>query len=149
MAALPVSADPRPYVLAELTWRDVQAAAYDVVVLPWGATEAHNRHLPYGTDTIETERIAHESAKLAWQAGARVVVLPAIPLGVQTGQLDIPFCLNINPSTQAAVLRDLAHALSGHGIRRLVILNGHGGNDFKAMIRELRSAAWCRVQQRP
>src|SRR5437867_7924131 len=130
----------RPYVLEEVTWTSVTAARYDVAVLPWGATEAHNRHLPYGTDTIEARSIAIEAARLAWERGAKVVVLPAVPFGVQTGQLDIPLCLNLNPSTQALVLRDLATALAGQGVPKLVVLNGHGGNDFKQMIRELQPA---------
>jgi creatinine amidohydrolase len=95
----------RPYILAETTWKTVREMAYDVAVLPWGATEAHNYHLPYGTDNFESEHIAAEAARLAWDAGARVVVLPIVPFGVQTGQLDIPFCLNLYPSTQVAVLR--------------------------------------------
>ena len=128
----------RPYILAETTWKTVREMAYDVAVLPWGATEAHNYHLPYGTDNVESDYIAAEAARLAWDAGARVVVLPVVPFGVQTGQLDIPFCLNLNPSTQAAVLADLAKSLEGQGVRKLVILNGHGGNDFRAMIRELQ-----------
>lgn len=128
----------RPYILAETTWKTVRELACDVAVLPWGATEAHNTHLPYGTDNVESEHIAAEAARLAWDAGARVVVLPIVPFGVQTGQLDIPFCLNLNPSTQAAVLGDLARSLEGQGVRKLVILNGHGGNDFRWMIRELQ-----------
>jgi creatinine amidohydrolase len=107
-------------------------------VLPWGATEAHNLHLPYSTDNVETERIAALAAERAWQEGAKVVVLPVVPFGVNTGQLDIPLCININPSTQALVLRDVATALAGQGIPKLVILNGHGGNDFRQMIRELQ-----------
>src|SRR5213596_1070599 len=128
----------RPYILNELTWKTVQATRYEVAVLPWGATEAHNLHLPYATDNIETERIAAEAARLAWERQARVVVLPVVPFGVNTGQLDIPLCLNLNPSTQALVLRDLATALAGQGVPKLVILNGHGGNDFRQMIRELQ-----------
>lgn len=128
----------RPYVLEEVTWPTVTATRYDVAVLPWGATEAHNRHLPYGTDTMATRAIAVEAARLAWERGAKVVVLPAVPFGVQTGQLDIPFCLNVNPSTQQHVLGDLARALDGQGITRLVVMNGHGGNDFRPMIRELQ-----------
>jgi len=128
----------RPYILAETTWKTVRETQYEVAVLPWGATEAHNYHLPYGTDNIQCEYIAAEAARLAWDAGARIVVLPNIPFGVQAGQLDIPFCLNIYPSTEAAVLEDLARSLEGQDIRKLVILNGHGGNDFKAMIRELQ-----------
>jgi creatinine amidohydrolase len=65
------------------------------------------------------------------------MVLPTVPFGVNTGQLDIPLTLNINPSTQFAILSDLAHALAGQGVRKLVVLNGHGGNDFRQMIREL------------
>jgi creatinine amidohydrolase len=129
---------PRPYILNELNWKTVRETRYEVAVLPWGATEAHNFHLPYATDNIETEAIGAESARRAWERGARVVLLPAVPFGVNTGQLDIPLCLNLNPSTQAAVLRDLAHALAGQGVKKLVILNGHGGNDFRQMIRELQ-----------
>lgn len=127
----------RPWVLAECTWAAVRAEAYEVAVLPWGATEAHNTHLPYGTDTIESEAIAIAAAGRAWEQGARVVVLPAVPFGVQTTQREIPFCLNMNPSTQLALLRDLCESLAPHGIRKLVILNGHGGNDFRQIIREL------------
>ena len=129
---------PRPYILAETNWKSVAATDYQVAVLPWGATEAHNYHLPYATDVIECDRVAAESARIAWERGARVVVLPTVPFGVNTGQLDIKLCLNMNPGTQAALLRDLTHALEGQGIHKLVILNGHGGNDFRQMIRELQ-----------
>jgi len=128
----------RPYILAEAPWKFVSGAAYDVAVLPWGATEAHNFHLPYGTDVVESDHVAAESARVAWERGARVVVLPTVPFGVNTTQLDIPFCINMNPSTQAALLGDVASALDGQGVRKLVIVNSHGGNDFKQMIRELQ-----------
>ena len=128
----------RPYLLSEATWKSVRDTRYDVAVLPWGATEAHNFHLPYGTDNIETEAIAARAAERAWQKGAKVVVLPNVPFGVNTGQLDIPLCVNMNPSTQALVLRDVATALAGQGVPKLVVLNGHGGNDFRQMIRELQ-----------
>src|SRR5688500_14983254 len=91
----PVTA--RPYILAETTWKTVRETRYEVAVLPWGATEAHNFHLPYATDTIQCDALAAESARVAWEAGARVVVLPTVPFGVQTTQLDIPLCLNMNP----------------------------------------------------
>jgi creatinine amidohydrolase len=129
---------PRPWLLAETNWKTVSATDYQVAVLPWGATEAHNYHLPYATDVIECDAVAEAAARIAWQSGARVVVLPTVPFGVNTGQLDIKLCLNMNPSTQAALLRDLAHALETQGILKLVLLNGHGGNDFRQMIRELQ-----------
>ena len=128
----------RPYVLAETTWKFVRHTSYEVAVLPWGATEPHNFHLPYATDNIESEHVAIEAARIAWEQGARVVALPGVPFGVNTGQLDLPLTLNVNPSTQMALLGDLARALAGQGIRKLVVLNGHGGNDFRQMIRELQ-----------
>src|SRR5436309_214663 len=131
----------RPFILSEITWKTVDSTQYELAILPWGATEAHNYHLPYATDTIQCDHIAAEAARRAWDAGARVVVLPTVPFGVQTGQLDIPLCLNLNPSTQAAILADVAKSLDGQGVRKLVILNGHGGNDFRQMIRELQPQA--------
>jgi len=128
---------PRPYVLAETNWNTVREHAYEVAILPWGATEAHNYHLPYATDIIQSEHIAAESAGRAWEAGARVVALPCIPFGVNTGQLDIRLDINMSPSTQFAVLRDIVQSLARQGIPKLLILNGHGGNDFRQMIREL------------
>jgi len=128
----------RPFLLNELTWQTVRDVRYEVAVLPWGATEAHNFHLPYSTDNVETEAIAARAAERAWQQGAKVVVLPVVPFGVNTGQLDIRLCINMNPSTQALLLRDVAKSLAGQGIPKLVVLNGHGGNDFRQMIRELQ-----------
>jgi len=127
----------RPYVLAETTWKTVRQTAYEVALLPWGATEAHNYHLPYATDVIECDRIAAEAARIAWERGAKVVALPTVPFGVNTGQLDVKLDINMNPSTQLAVLNDVADALSRQGIPKLVVLNGHGGNDFRQIIREL------------
>ena len=127
-----------PWLLSDTNWETVRQAAYRIAVLPWGATEAHNRHLPYATDTIQAAAVAERAAERAWQRGARVVVLPAVPFGVQTGQREVPFCLNLNPSTQQAIIRDIAVSLIDHGIGKLVILNGHGGNDFKQIIRELQ-----------
>jgi creatinine amidohydrolase len=129
---------PRPFILVETSWRAIRDLDIEVAVLPWGATEAHNYHLPYGTDVIESEALAALVAEAAWNRGARVMVLPTVPFGVQTGQLDIPFCLNLNPSTQQAILRDLIAVIEPHGVRKLVIFNGHGGNDFKQIIRELQ-----------
>lgn len=129
----------RPYILAETTWQAVREMAVEVVVLPWGATEAHNYHLPYGTDNFQCDYVAAEAARLAWEQGAKVVVLPTIPFGVNTGQLDITLDMNLNPSTQLAILRDVVRVLSRQGIPKLVVLNGHGGNDFRQILRELQA----------
>jgi creatinine amidohydrolase len=127
----------RPYILAESNWKYIKDAKFDVAVLPWGACEAHNYHMPYATDIIESEHISAEAARIAWDQGARIIVLPGIPFGVNTGQFDVKLDINMNPSTQFLVLRDVIEVLNRQGIHKLIILNSHGGNDFKAMIREL------------
>jgi creatinine amidohydrolase len=129
----------RPWVLSETTWTEVRRRSWEVAVLPWGATEAHNLHLPYGTDCHESEAIANEAGRKAWERGARVVVLPVVPFGVNMQQLDIPLTINMSPGTQAAVLADVAESLEAQGVPKLVVLNGHGGNDFRQIIRELQA----------
>jgi creatinine amidohydrolase len=129
---------PPPTILAQTAYKDLQNARFEIAVLPWGATEAHNFHLPYGTDIFEADAIAAASAQRATTCGARVIVLPTIPFGVNTTQLDIPFTINMNPSTQMALVTDVLDSLRPHGIRKFVILNSHGGNDFRQMIRELQ-----------
>ncbi|HEY7233350.1 MAG TPA: creatininase family protein [Gemmatimonadaceae bacterium] len=128
----------RPFILAETTWKTVDATPYELAILPWGATEAHNYHLPYATDTIQSVRVAAAAAQRAWTAGARVLVLPSVPFGVQTTQLEIKGCINMNPSTQTALLADIAGSLERQGILKLCVLNGHGANDFRQTIRELQ-----------
>lgn len=102
-----------------------------------GATEAHNYHLPYATDVIEADTIAAESARLAWERGAKLIVLPTIPFGVNTGQPDIFLDINLNPSTQFAILCDIVEVLNRQGVYKLMIFNSHGGNNWKSIIREI------------
>ncbi len=128
--------NPTP-VLARSHWKHIKESQFEVAVLPWGATEAHNYHLPYGTDIFEAEAIAAESSALAREQGAKIIVLPSIPFGVNTGQHDIKLDINLNPSTQMKILEDIISGLSRHKIYKLIIFNSHGGNDFKQMLREL------------
>ncbi len=127
----------RPYVLGETNWKEIKSTKIDIAILPWGATEAHNYHLPYATDIYEAQYVSNESARKAWDRGVKVLALPAVPFGVNTGQLDIPFCINMNPSTQAALIRDVVDSLYNQGIPKLMIINSHGGNNFNQMIREI------------
>lgn len=127
----------RPYLLAETNWKALKDADFDLAVLPWGATEAHNYHLPYATDVFEADAVAAESARIAWEKGGKVIVLPTIPFGVNTGQTDIFLDINLNPTTQLAILKDVCTVLNRQGIHKLMILNSHGGNNFKPLVREL------------
>ena len=112
---------------------------YQVVILPWGATEPHNLHLPYLTDALASHDIAVDSARKALDLyGIRAMVMPPVALGSQNpGQRELKFCIHTRYDTQKAVLTDIASSLYSQGFRRLIIINGHGGNNFKNIIRDL------------
>lgn len=127
----------RPYILAETNWKHLKDTKIEIAVLPWGATEAHNYHLPYATDVIEGTAIAEEAGRIAYEKGAKVIILPTIPFGVNTGQSDIYLDMNLNPSTQFAILKDVIEVLNRQGIYKFMLLNSHGGNNWKSIVREL------------
>lgn len=126
-----------PWKLEEINYGIVKTLRYEVAVLPMGATEPHNLHLPYGIDTREGTLIGDKVCAAAWAMGAKVVLLPTIPYGTQTNQREFPLSLNLNPSTLNTIVTDLVESLVQSNIRKVVILNSHGGNDFKSLLREL------------
>ncbi len=130
----------RPGVLQDATFPQIRDKRWPVALLPFGATEPHNTHLPYGTDTILGSEVAARVAAACIAHGTNVVALPAMPFGVNTTQLDLPLTINVMPSTQLAVLRDVVKSLEPHGVRGLVLLNAHGGNELRALVRELQPA---------
>ena len=102
---------PRPYLLREANHWQLTESPPKVAVLPWGANEAHNRHLPNGTDVIEATRIAERSAMLAFDRGAAVAVLPAIAFGNNEQQFDQACTISIRTATAFAILGDVARSL--------------------------------------
>ena len=122
--------------LSVTNYAAIKEERFEVAVLPIGATEPHNLHLPYSTDTFCTTRVAELVCRSAWERGARVVLLPTIPFGTQTNQREFPLALNLNPSTINRVLGDLVESLIGNDIRKIVLFNGHGGNELKGFLRE-------------
>jgi creatinine amidohydrolase len=127
----------RPWKLVETNYGAVRQQEYQVAVLPLGATEPHNLHLPYGMDVFEGDLIGEKICEAAWQQGAKVILLPTVPYGTQTNQRQFPFAMNLNPSTLGAVIADLVETLVRQGILKIVLLNSHGGNDLKGLLREL------------
>lgn len=121
------------------SYNDTKDIKYDYAVLPWGATEPHNYHLPYLTDCYLAHDTAFEAVKKAYkQADIIGMILPPIPFGSQNpGQLNLPFCLHARYETQKAILSDIVASLHRQKIDTLIIINGHGGNNFKNMIRDL------------
>lgn len=111
---------------------------YEVAVLPVGAIEAHNRHLPEGQDYFHTTHVARQCCQKAWPKCESVICLPTLPFGVDCNQLAYPLAIHVSQATLDAMVRDIIVSLRHHGIQKIVILNGHGGNDFKPLIRQIQ-----------
>jgi creatinine amidohydrolase len=129
----------REWVLAEVNHAFLREHPPAVAVLPFGATEPHNLHMPYGTDNFEVEAVATRACERAYRAGARVVLLPTVPFGVNTNHLQVPggLACSVTPTTLLAILTDLVEALERQGVGKLLLLNGHGGNELKPLMRQL------------
>ena len=123
--------------LREATYKQAMAHRPNLAVLPWGATEAHGYHLPYGTDVEEATSLGVRAVARANEQGCRCILLPTVPFGANHGQLYQVATINMRAGTQQAVLFDVADSLVRQGIDRLVLLNFHGGNEFKPMIRDV------------
>ena len=93
----------RPWKLAETNYGLVKQQQFQVAVLPLGATEPHNLHLPYGTDSYEAETVGEKVCQRAHERGAKVILLPTIPYGTETNQMAFPLAMNLNPSTVLAI----------------------------------------------
>ncbi len=127
------------WVLAEQTHAFVRSQKWQAAVLPFGATEPHNLHMPYGTDNFQVEALARRACRHAYEAGARVALLPAVPFGVNTNYFKVPGSLacSLRPTTLLRILTDIAESMERQGVRKLLLLNGHGGNELKPFLREL------------
>jgi creatinine amidohydrolase len=125
------------YRLTDITYGAARDLEYEVAVLPVGATEAHGLHLPYATDTLQVEAVADRACALAEARGARVLLLPAMPYGINENTLGFAWTISLRPSTLFTVIADVVSSLEEHEIPKFVLLNGHGGNEFKPLLREL------------
>jgi creatinine amidohydrolase len=115
--------------LAELTREELQRRLPEAtVVMPIGATEQHGPHLPLMTDHLMAETIALRAAELV-PASVDVLVAPVLPFGCSSHHLAVGGALTINLRTYIAFLVDLGESVAQMGGKRLVFLNGHGGNE--------------------
>lgn len=127
----------RAWVLAEANYGQIRERQIEVAVLPFGATEPHNLHLPYSTDTLEGNAVGLAICEEAVKNGAKVLLLPTLPFGTQTNMRRFPLAMNLNPSTLMRVVEDLVTSLVNSGVHKVVLLNMHGGNELKSIVREL------------
>jgi len=112
--------------LHELSWPAVAAVSRDVpAVVPIAAVEQHGRHLPIFTDSMLLQEVVRNAAP---RLEDRIVWAPLLWLGNSHHHLDFAGTLSAAPRTYLDLLGDLIDNLVGHGFRRIVLLNGHGGN---------------------
>jgi creatinine amidohydrolase/Fe(II)-dependent formamide hydrolase-like protein len=115
--------------LGDLTWPEAgkYLETMDVALLPVGSIEQHGPHLPLDTDAFDAEYLALEVAKAC--SSPRPLVFPLIPYGVSYHHRDFKGTVDVSPDSLASMVYDVGMSAARNGIAKLVIINGHGGND--------------------
>ncbi|MFN8593736.1 MAG: creatininase family protein [Thermomicrobiales bacterium] len=113
--------------MADLTSPESASILPDLglVLLPVGAHEQHGGNIAVSTDTVCADALCREAAAML---GPRVAVAPAVPWGISWHHLAFPGTISLRPATLIALLDDIVASLQAHGVRRILIVNGHGGN---------------------
>jgi creatinine amidohydrolase len=115
--------------LADATWTDVRDADTRLALLPVGSTEGHGPHAPLGTDTLTAESVADAAAeRYEAQQNIPVVVGPPVTVGVSEEHRAFDGTVWVSPDTFRAYVRETVESLAHHGLDRVVLVNGHGGN---------------------
>jgi len=125
-------------ILQEMTLDDVREFHPEIVMLGVASTEPHGPILPYGTDFFECDALVRRAASLANQRGARVLLYPTLPIGNNVNFKMFPFACRVAVRTLMRMLLDILAAVEEDGIRKVVLVNGHGGNTdtIGAVLRE-------------
>ena len=110
----------------ELTSPEIGALDRDrtVVILPIGSVEQHGNHMPVGTDTLLAQAVSLAVAEKA----ADVVVMPPPWYGFSAHHMRFAGSVTLRAETLMAVCEDVVGSVVKHGFRRILIVNGHGGN---------------------
>jgi creatinine amidohydrolase len=120
--------------LDELTTTEAEdvLSETDVALLPTGSTEQHGPGLPLGTDTFTAEAVVDGIER------EDTVILPTIPVGRSDHHRQFPGTLWVEDETFERYIREMTESIASHGVRRVIYVNGHGGND-SALIRAART----------
>jgi creatinine amidohydrolase len=131
-----------PLLLADLSSPETRERIPEIelVLIPVGAHEQHGPNIAVSTDTVSADALCRAAAALI---GPRVAVAPAIPWGISWHHLRFPGTISLRPQTLIALLEDIVGSLHSHGLRRFLIVNGHGGNSavIATAIEEIKQTA--------
>ncbi|MCW2997266.1 MAG: creatininase family protein [Solirubrobacterales bacterium] len=119
------------HLMERMTWTEVDAtltAGVDAVLLPFGSVEQHGPHMPLDTDCFIAGALALRAAQRAAQDGLRLLVAPTVNVTLSWYHMQYPGSMRLRTQTFLSVFRDVCDSLFEHGIRTVVIVNGHGGN---------------------
>ena len=111
--------------LGSSTWTDAAAVDGDVAMLPVGSTEQHGPHAPLATDALLAEAVAAAGADVY---DGDVLLAPTLPFGISEEHRRFAGTLWLSPDAFRAAVRDVVESLCHHGWRRIILVNGHGGN---------------------
>lgn len=128
----------RKYLLSDMLGYEYKASKFDKAILALGSTENHGDHLPFATDAILAEQLAEEVAMKV----DGLLVLPTLPYGMSEHYSVFPLTISLRSETLIAILKDILNSLLKHGIKKLIIINGHDGNipSIEIATREFRVA---------
>ena len=128
-----------PGFLEEMTVEQVRAFDPEIVVLPLGSTDPHGPPLPLGTDCFQVTRLCHMAVRSANENGARALLYPTLPITNNVNFRHFPFALRVGVRTLMQMLIDIVSQCWDDGIRKVVFVNGHGGNPatLDATLREI------------
>jgi creatinine amidohydrolase len=113
-------------LLHEMTWPEISNLSRDIpVVVPVAALEQHGRHMPVFTDSLLVGEVVR---RVSEAMADRVLIAPLLWLGNSHHHMDFQGTLSASPRVYLDLLNDLAENLITHGFRRIVFVNGHGGN---------------------
>jgi creatinine amidohydrolase len=124
--------------LERLRWSEIEAAAAGrTFVVPLGSLEQHGHHLPLFTDSMIIGHIADRVEELR---SDKIVMLPVQWLGHSPHHRRFG-CVSLDLMPYVEMIRGMCRSLVAMGARKILLLNGHGGNDIpcKAALRELKS----------
>ena len=117
-----------PQHLSRLKWQEfgqhVETGRIDKAIIPMGSLEQHGPHLPLSTDTIIAEHLSNRISERCRTA----IVLPPIEFGFASEHASFPGTISLRPETLSHILLEIANSLMKSRVKRIFIINGHGGN---------------------
>lgn len=134
----------RKYLLSEMSYPEVAATVTPktIVVVPVGSIEQHGRHLPVGVDSMLVQVVAERSVMMVANE-LPVVLAPLIPLGSSSHHMDFPGTISLSNSLFIDLITEVCMCFVKHGFRKILVLNGHGGNvdPLKVALHNVRDKA--------